>query len=130
MKYIIIVISFVLFGCASIVTGTSDELTFTSTPDSAVVYIDQVEIGTAPLTLDVDRELHNSDITFKAGGCEDTHLKLARTFNKWSIGNLTFLLGWGIDAITGAIMKAKVINYHADLECPTVASIPPARYNQ
>ena len=42
-------------GCATILTGSSDDLNFTSNPSGAKILLDGLEIGTTPATIEVKR---------------------------------------------------------------------------
>ncbi len=117
MKFLVFILLFVLSGCATVFTGVSDEITFTSKPDNAEVYVDHEKLGITPLIIDIDRELHDSDITFKLDKCDDANYKLVRIFNKWSLANITVWPAWVVDALTGALMKPKFTTYHSDFEC-------------
>ena len=55
MKKIIIlftiVISVVINGCATILTGSTDKLSFDSDPDGATILMDGIDIGKTPATI-------------------------------------------------------------------------------
>jgi len=102
--------------CATLFTGTSDTITFESNPAGAEVMIDGLAQGRTPLTLPVSRDLNEKRVTLRLDGYEDRTFALSRDFNKISILNLTNLLGWGIDALTGAIYRYDQLNYSIDLD--------------
>ena len=91
--------------CATIFTGTKDRITFNSTPAGATIYKDGVEQCKTPCTLRVKRSLGDTDIEYKLDGYETRLITLDKEFNIISILNLGNLLGWGVDALSGAVMK-------------------------
>ncbi len=91
--------------CATIFTGTKDRITFNSTPAGATIYKDGVEQCKTPCTLKVKRSLSDTDIEYKLDGYETRLITLDKEFNVVSVINLGNLLGWGIDALSGAVMK-------------------------
>jgi uncharacterized protein YceK len=120
---IILFLALLVSGCATVFTGTSDEITFTSEPIGAAVFVDREQIGITPVTKKIDRELHDSVITYKLENYNDSSQPLIRSFNKWSIANITIWPGWLIDALTGAINKAQYTTYHSDLSPISSAEI-------
>lgn len=102
---VISIVSFLLTSCATIFTGTKDRITFNSTPAGATIYKDGVEQCKTPCTIKVKRSLNDTDIEYKLDGYETRLITLDKEFNVVSIINLGNLLGWGIDALSGAVMK-------------------------
>jgi hypothetical protein len=96
---------FLMTGCATIFTGTKDRIVFTSTPSGATIYKDGVEICTTPCNYKVKRSLNDTEVEFKLDGYETRLITLDKEFNLVSIINLGNLFGWGIDALSGAVMK-------------------------
>jgi hypothetical protein len=104
--YIIaILISLSMTSCATLFTGTKDRITFNSTPDGATIYKDGVEQCKTPCTVRVKRSLNDTDVEYKLDGYETRLITLSKEFNVVSIINLGNLFGWGIDALSGAVMK-------------------------
>lgn len=105
-KYIIVIlISVSMSSCATLFTGTKDRITFNSTPNGATIYKNGIEQCKTPCTLGVKRSLNDTDIEYKLDGYETRLITLSKEFNPISILNLGNLFGWGIDALTGAVMK-------------------------
>ena len=92
-------------GCATIFTGTRDRISFVSTPSGAVIYKDGVEICTTPCNYNVKRSLNDTEVEFKLDGYETRLITLDKEFNLVSIINFGNLFGWGIDALSGSLMK-------------------------
>lgn len=102
---IFLIALFLMTGCATIFTGTKDRIAFTSTPSGATIYKDGVEICTTPCNYKVKRSLNGTEVEFKLDGYETRLITLDKEFNLVSIINLGNLFGWGIDALSGAVMK-------------------------
>lgn len=99
----------VLFsGCATIISGSRQNVEITSVPSSAKVYLNEIEVGTTPIEKKLKRN-QEYNLVLKLDGYETYETKLEKKFNAWYIGNLAFggLIGIIIDPITGAIHKLK-----------------------
>lgn len=102
---IFLIALFLMTGCATIFTGTKDRIAFTSTPSGATIYKDGVEICTTPCNYRIKRSINDTEVEFKLDGYETRLITLDKEFNLVSIINLGNLFGWGIDALSGAVMK-------------------------
>jgi hypothetical protein len=132
MKRILLVIIVIIFAtsCATIFTGTKDRISFNSTPSGAVIYKDGVELCTTPCSYKVKRSLNDTDLEIKLDGYETRLITLDTEFNVVSIINLGNLFGWGIDALSGAVMKYDRKSYEISLTPnKTTSSIEPSRIN-
>ena len=96
---------FLMTSCATLFTGTKDRITFNSNPSGATIYIDGVEQCKTPCTMNVKRSIADTDVEFKLDGYETRLITLSKEFNIVSVINLGNLFGWGIDALTGSVMK-------------------------
>lgn len=110
-------------GCATIFTGTKDNITFNTKPQGATVYINGVEQCTTPCTKRVTRTINDRDVKFKLDGYETRVITLSKEFNVVSVINLGDLLGWAIDVATGAVMKYDQKVYDITLSKDKTASI-------
>lgn len=132
MKKIIPVMIVFIFAtsCATIFTGTKDQISFNSTPSGAVIYKDGVELCTTPCSYKVKRSLSDTDIEIKLDGYETRLITLDTEFNVVSVINLGNLFGWGIDALSGAVMKYDRKSYEISLTPNKItSSIEPSRIN-
>jgi hypothetical protein len=132
MKTILSVIILIIFAtsCATIFTGTKDRISFKSTPSGAVIFKDGVELCTTPCTYKVKRSMSDTDLEFKLDGYETRLITLDTEFNVVSVINLGNLFGWGIDALSGAVMKYDRKSYEISLTPNKVtSSIEPSRIN-
>lgn len=66
---------------------------------------------TFPYAVKVKRGFDDTLVVVDAEGYKRTSLTIQKSFNAVSVLNLLDILGWGIDAATGAIMKPEFNNY-------------------
>ena len=119
-KVVLMMIAFTAFvftSCATILSGTSDEITFNSDPGGASIMLDGLKLGKTPATVTIKRPgFGNKEITLKLDGYEDRTFMLQKEFNVMAICNLGGIPGWVIDILTGAVMKYSKKNYDLDLD--------------
>jgi hypothetical protein len=93
-------------GCASIVSGTRQNISFASTPSGAQVMVDNQAMGVTPVAIKLARKSeHTVRITLDRYAPHE--IKLTRGFNAWYLGNLVFggVIGLVVDAVNGAMYK-------------------------
>jgi hypothetical protein len=115
--------------CATLFTGTKDRINFNSTPSGAIIYIDGVEQCKTPCSMNVKRSIGDTDVEFKLDGYQTRLITLSKEFNLVSIINLGNLFGWGIDALSGAVMKYDRRSYDITLDNAKTSMIKPSRIN-
>lgn len=94
--------------CASIFCGTKAKVTFDSNiKQCATLSIDGIKHHdvTFPYTTKVARGFDDTIVKAEAKDYKTETIVIDKKFNPVSIINLTDILGWGIDAATGAITK-------------------------
>jgi hypothetical protein len=105
-----------LTSCATIFTGTKDVISFDSEPKGDMVYIDGLEVCRTPCRTPVKRSLEGKQVELSLDGYETRVILLDTKFNLVSVLNLGNILGWGIDALTGTIMRYDRKNYKVELQ--------------
>jgi|TARA_Y100001949_G_scaffold68325_1_gene57905 hypothetical protein len=119
-KVVLMMIAFtvlVFTSCATILSGTSDEIRFDSDPEGASIMLDGLKLGKTPATVTIKRPgFGNKEITLKLDGYEDRTFMLQKEFNTMAICNLASWPGWVIDILTGSVMKYSKTNYDVDLD--------------
>ena len=119
---------FFLSSCATIFTGTRDTISFDSNPQGAVIYKDGVELCKTPCSFPMKRDLNDVSLEIKLDGYQTRVFKLDKQLNVVSILNLGNLLGWGIDALSGSLMKYDRKRYDLVLEKDKmISSITPSK---
>ena len=101
-------------GCASIINGTSQDVTFRSDPEGALVIIDGLERGKTPITLNLKKNEYKT-VTFRKDGYQDTTQQLTTQMDLVAWLNIFWDLST-TDAITGAIQEYEPSAYHASLK--------------
>ena len=112
-------LSLLLVSCATIFTGTTQKVEFTSEPEGAEIVIDGIEMGVTPATVEVKKPAMMEDrrVTLKLDGYADRTFVLQKDFQMVSILNVfTGAVGFAIDIITGAIFSYSPETYNMKLE--------------
>ncbi|MGQ0537794.1 MAG: PEGA domain-containing protein, partial [Gemmatimonadaceae bacterium] len=106
----------VMSACATIVHGSKQAVTITSTPPSAAVTVDGVASGTTPVTLRLARKTAHV-VRLQLAGYAPHEATLERGTSGWVWGNLVFggLIGVIIDASNGAMYKLSPAELSATL---------------
>lgn len=105
-------------GCATIFTGTSDEISFNANvPDVTLTLAGQVK-GTLPLKLKVSRGLFNGvmNAKFEKKGYVSQEFILERDFNGVAVLDITSIpTSGGIDLATGSLTRFSPTEYHIQM---------------
>lgn len=106
---ILVMLPISLSSCATLFTGVRQNVNIASNPPGAQIYIDGVNQGVTPSTIRIKKDFdlvtdNGKDIRLLMEGYEDDYF-LETTVNPVAILNLTNILFWGIDLITGAVMR-------------------------
>lgn len=106
-----------LAGCASIVSGRTQEVSFTSNPEGATVTVNGRIIGKTPLTANLQKEKGQS-LVFSKDGHKTLSMQLETSINGWFWGNIVLggLIGSTTDGVTGAVYKYAPSQYMVTLE--------------
>jgi len=114
-----------LSGCASIQSGTTQQVKVSSNPAGATVYIavkkdgvvsNKVAVGVTPLTVTLSRK--HGALFVEKEGYAPTEVALTTKMNPWMWGNilLTSPLSTSIDTSTGASREYDPGEYMVDLQ--------------
>lgn len=90
-------------GCASIIKGTTQQIPIASEPSGARVTVDGNPAGTTPTTVTLSRK-QNHMVTLEKEGFETENVAITKSIGGAVAGNIIAggLIGWGVDAMTGA----------------------------
>ena len=108
-------VALTMTGCATIISGTKQEVRITSYPSNAYVFDNGVNIGKTPFLANlVRRDSHI--IRLELEGFYPYEVIMKKKLNAWYFGNILFggLIGLVVDPITGAIhsLSPSEINNH------------------
>ncbi len=110
---IIGLVSLLLSGCASIISGTSQDLTFNSNPEGAKVYLDGKIVGVTPFTFSAQKNKYDTMRIEKKG-----FISINRDLNKTFDGVAAINIFWDLsttDALTGAVFKYEENSYFVEM---------------
>lgn len=102
MRSAAVVAALALSGCATIIAGGPDDISVTTRPAGAYVYLDGNMLGRTPLVITLDRKRSLGDIRIYYPGYHPVAIHRYLSFNAWTLGN--FFLGLipvVVDLITG-----------------------------
>ncbi|HET8648878.1 MAG TPA: PEGA domain-containing protein [Gemmatimonadales bacterium] len=111
-----------LAACATIMQGSSQEVSVASTPTGAKVLVDGNEVGKTPYVAKLSRK-DKHVVRIEMEGYQPFELPLARATSGWVWGNIVFggIPGLAIDAITGGMYKLKPEQIEATLAANTAS---------
>lgn len=120
-----------MVGCASIISGRTQDVTFKSVPDGATVVINGRETGKTPFTTLLERKSGQS-VVFQKDGYRSEAFPLETTINGVFFGNIIFggLLGSTTDSVTGAILQYSPSFYQATLTPLSAIDLPQQQENE
>ena len=91
-------------GCATMFTGSSQQVTVSSQPPGARVIINGGYSGVTPVALLLKTE-RDYTVTLQREGFQDTTAPIFREFNPVAALNLLSLVCWVVDLATGALWR-------------------------
>lgn len=108
---------FAFSSCASIFCGSKAKVTIDSNVEEATVTIDGQKFKnvTFPYTTKIRRGFDETIVKVEAPSYDTETIVINKNFNAVSVINLFDVLGWGIDAATGAITKPEFKFYEVNL---------------
>lgn len=130
--------SILLGGCSTIMSGTTQEMSFQSSPDDVMVALttrvpgegpefewrgnDRI-LGKTPLTVQIDKAEGRS-VEFTKDGYKPVMMKLTTTLDSWFWGNIVFggFIGSSTDSMSGASHEYSPSQYFVTLNPVTAIS--------
>lgn len=114
--FLLLIVSVCVSGCATIVTGVDQKMSFNSEPDGATVLVSGKAVGKTPLTVEIDKG-KNQALVFEKEGYKTFTTQLSTTLNSWFWGNILIggLLGSTTDGVSGAIYEFSPNQYFVTL---------------
>ena len=104
-------------GCATMFSGSDDNITIDSQPQGAKIMIDGFDKGRTPATFVLKRPgLDSKTVELQLAGYENRTFVLQKKLNTMAILNLGNIFGWIIDVLTGAVNKYDPTNYTIELQ--------------
>lgn len=118
----VVLLAGVISACATIMHGSSQELSVASTPTGARVLVDGSEAGKTPFVANLKRK-DKHVIRIEMDGYQPFEMPIVRATSGWVWGNLVFggIPGLAVDAITGGLYKLKPEEVNATLANQTAS---------
>jgi hypothetical protein len=97
---------FAISGCATIIHGTRQDVSISSSPSGADVWVDNSQVGQTPVIAHLSRK-DSHIVKLVLPGYQPYETTITRSVSGWVWGNIAFggLIGLGVDAISGGIYK-------------------------
>jgi len=106
-----------LAGCATLFSGTRQDVYIASEPAGATILVDGLERGTTPTTIRLKKPgVKETEVTLRLAGYADRTFTLQSEFDLLSILNVFFWPGFVIDAVSGAIQEYDPQTYTLTLQ--------------
>lgn len=106
VKPMLMTVFIFLTGCATIVTGTTQEVSFNTVPPGARLSINGEEYGKTPRVIRLDSDRDHA-VLLELDGYQPYSITLEHNVSGWVWGNIIFggLIGLVIDAASGGMYK-------------------------
>jgi hypothetical protein len=116
-RFIVLLVFCQMFGCATIINGTTQKIPVSSSPLGATVIVDGESEYTTPCELDLKRK-RDHHLLFKKSGYQDTTFQIKHQLSGAVAGNILAggLIGWGVDAASGGQYKLVPATVHVTLQ--------------
>ncbi len=101
--YLLLCLSLVLTGCATILNDPEQPVAFDTEPPGAYVSIDGVRMGTTPCVVPVARKGGDKLVTFELAGYKTEIINMRNTLDAALAGNILIggFVGLAIDGVSG-----------------------------
>ena len=101
-----VVCALLLANCGTIMHGTTQEISISSSPSNALVTVNRQLTGRTPVVFDLSRKNRHL-VQIELDGYEPYELTMTRSVSGWVVGNILFggLIGLAVDAISGGLYK-------------------------
>lgn len=111
-------------GCATIVKGTTQQIPITSDPLAADIVVDGNLVGQTPTSVSLKRK-NDHLLTIQKTGYQPKAVAVVRNVGGAVWGNIIAggLIGWGVDAVSGAQYNLVPVTVSVKLE-PQGAAVP------
>lgn len=117
LRVIVMSLTFLVTGCATIISGTSNDISFSTNVDPVRVYVDGLSVGNTPLTVSVEKKVGEGRIVrFEKEGYHTEEFKLRNKFDPVAVLDISsVIVSGGIDVLTGAIMEYSPREYYVEM---------------
>lgn len=113
-----------LTACATIFDKTNDNVSFTSEPSGANIFLNGRLMGKTPTSFQVNRTGSAPQIAVEKEGHKRQAFELSKELNTVALFNLIFIPSWATDLVSGAAMRYSPTDYRIILESEHAAYRP------
>tara|TARA_R110002072_G_scaffold33030_5_gene100228 strand:+ start:12775 stop:13365 length:591 start_codon:yes stop_codon:yes gene_type:complete len=106
-------------GCATLIDGSTETLTFESKPSAAKIFINNTEVGKTPLTIEVakgDRQTFSIEKEGYSAAKGELETSTSPWFYANALGGVMSTTSTMVDKSTDALYQFETNNYFADLK--------------
>ena len=120
----LILLSLALWGCATIMHGSTQNIGISSSPTSAKVLVDGREYGSTPLFAELLRGDEHI-VTVELTGYQKVEFTITKSVSGWVWGNIIFggVIGLAFDALSGGLYDLSPEQIRAELKKEGVGAI-------
>lgn len=104
-----------LFGSATIFSGSNQSIAIDSEPSGAKVYVDGQLRGVTPLSVMMDKSLSSHEIRVQKDGYADINVPMTKKYDPVALASIIWDLST-TDFLTGNVMEYSPNNYYFQLE--------------
>jgi hypothetical protein len=119
-----------LSGCATLFSGGPDQISISTNPPGARIFVDNNEVGATPTTVTLDRKNSFGAIRVEAPGYQPAAIQRMKKMNNIAFLNLFNLLGWAVDLVTGNYQEFDRTPVNLTLVPLGYQGAPPAGWQQ
>jgi len=111
--------------CATLFTGTKDDISFNTIPQGATVYKGGLELGKTPCKIPMKRSLNRVEVEVKLTGYDTRIVELEKDYNMVAIADILFWPGIFVDMATGSMYIYSRSHYDLELTKSKTSMIVP-----
>jgi hypothetical protein len=104
-----------LSGCATVVCGPTEDITFTSDPPGADVVIGGAPKGQTPQVIPVHRSWDPVMVEFRKDGYQSVTVEMTTKLEEVTLVNIIFPIGFAVDYVSDAMHQFEQKEVHATL---------------
>ena len=114
-----------VWGCATIMHGTTQNIGVSSLPTGASVTVNNVNMGVTPMFAKLKRG-DDHIVTIEMPGFQKVQLTVTKSVSGWVWGNIIFggLIGLAVDAASGGLYDLSPEQLNAELKKENTSAIP------
>jgi len=127
---LLLFVAIVISGCATIMEGKQQSVTFNSIPSGADVYLNGKHLGKTPLNITIDKPKENGQLKFSKEGYKTLEMTVNKKMSSWLLGNIIFggTFGTTTDYASGALYEYDPHSIQVTLEAKGMSQAGKTRF--